>query len=447
MLARSGTASLAMAILNTIHLDSVRKPMPLFTPIVISVHARSMVLALLALCGPVAAQDMRAYQHGIDILPLPTGGYVSIWASEPAERLRLGPVGGEDWQHNVYAGFLSFSTDSASKPLSGRKSMQMAPYKVHFSPQLLLAAPNATAQEPASSAITADGHIMVTMEDAYQAEHTLMQSYAIFDTRLQPVAPYQQMVFDGGHSGHVAAVGNRFVVFYSEGWITGGGVDNLGTGDDVWLSTFSSTGKPLTRKAVVVGDDTRDWWPVLAGSPDVALLIWQRFIAGTSRARLMYALYHPLTNMMVTSPKALRDDLQYYTYDVQYLAAARQFLITGTTRQQTGFAYLMDERGKVTASNTSLPPFVREAQPAISSERHGGNNGSIRERVVYPVSPSGLMVLSIAPNDVRLAQMIEHDYLWGYAGTDGVFVDNHYLYFQTLSPNGLQQLQVTITDE
>ncbi|MGF1761403.1 hypothetical protein L4D76_26510 [Photobacterium sagamiensis] len=363
--------------------------------------------------------DMRAFQHGLDILSLPNGKYVSIWSSAGIENLRMPNKNGE-WSHDVFASSFSRYTSS-------------------FSPRLLISAPDHSAQEPASTAITNDGHIMVTMEDAYQARNTLMQSYAVFDSKLNPVAPYQQVAFDGGHSGHVTAVDNRFVIFFSEGWVEGGGVDNLGSGDDVLLKTFDANGKELDQLAVSTGEEHRDWWPILAGSQRVALLVWQRFVNDETHALLMCSVYNPETNQLINQPVLLRDDLQYYTYDVQYLPAVNRFLITGTTEQQNGFAYLIDEQGKVVNQKDTLPPFVREAQPAIRSKKNVGNQKSGTEKVVYPIFPSGLMVLDITENSVDLGSVIEDTYQWSYIGTDGVFFDDHNVYFQTLSQRGIQE--------
>jgi hypothetical protein len=189
------------------------------------------------------AQDSRSFQHGIDLVPLPNGHYKLIWSSSGNP-----PTGANDngnWPHDVY-----FSDIDPAQP--------------KIVPTTLISKPEA--QEPASSAITDDGYIMVTMEDGWNAENGLAQRYGVYDTDLNPVKGYPQVVFDGGHSGHVAVVGNKFVVFYSEGWVDGGGVDDLGSGDDVYVSAYHSNGKTLNSSNVAVGNATRDWWPLVAGS-------------------------------------------------------------------------------------------------------------------------------------------------------------------------------------
>jgi hypothetical protein len=369
--------------------------------------------------GHAEDRDLRAFQHGLDILPLPNGHYVSIWSSVVSEKLQLSN-NDEEWSHDVY--MASFSNTS-----------------MRLSPELLISAPDHTAQEPASSAISRDGHIMVTMEDAYQAKHVLMQSYAVFDTQFNSIVPYQQMAFDGGHSGHVAAVDNHFVIFFSEGWIEGGGVDELGSGDDVLLKTYNSIGEELGQLSVSVGDNHRDWWPILAGSRRVALLLWQRFIDGKTNAQLMYSIYDPIKNTLLKQPIALRGDVQYYTYDVQFLPTVNRFLITGTTENNTGFAYLIDEQGSVVNTLNTLPPFVREAQPAITGYQNGVGQDTEVERVVYPTAPSGLLVLDVKKNSIKLNQRLYDPYLWQYIGTDGVFLDEQTVYFHTLSQYGLKE--------
>ena len=69
------------------------------------------------------------------------------------------------------------------------------------------------------------------------------QHAGLWDADLNPLVGYPMTVRTGGHSGHVAALGSRFLVAYSEGWIDGGGVDNLGTGDDVWARVINDDGQ------------------------------------------------------------------------------------------------------------------------------------------------------------------------------------------------------------
>lgn len=386
-----------------------------------SVKLLLIITLFFSFVGHAEDRDLRAFQHGLDTLPLPNGQYVSIWSSVVSEKLQL-TNNDEEWSHNVY--MASFSNASTQ-----------------LSPELLISAPDHTAQEPASSAISRDGHIMVTMEDAYQAKHELMQSYAVFDTQFKSIAPYQQVAFDGGHSGHVAAVDNHFVIFFSEGWVDGGGVDDLGSGDDVLLKTYNSIGKELGQLSVSVDKQHRDWWPLLAGSQHVALLVWQRFIDDKTNAQLMYSIYDPIKNTLIKQPIALRGDVQYYTYDVQFLPTVNRFLITGTTENNTGFAYLIDEQGLVVNTLNTLPPFVREAQPAIIGYQNEVEPHKVVERVVYPIAPSGLVVLDVNKTSINIKQRLYDPYLWQYIGTDGVFLDEQTVYFHTLSQYGLKEMR------
>ena len=163
--------------------------------------------------------DVRAFQHGIDFLQLPTGRWAVIWASSGG--VPRGEDDSGEWVHDMFYSWVD-------------------PAWPKVKPRLLIRAP--AAQEPASAEAMPNGQIMVTMEDAWNAENNLAQSFAIFDRNLHPVLPYQNMIFEGGHSGHVAATNNGFVVFYSEGWVEGGGVENLGG-----LPAFVREAQPVIR--------------------------------------------------------------------------------------------------------------------------------------------------------------------------------------------------------
>ncbi|MFK5947473.1 MAG: hypothetical protein QM500_01730 [Methylococcales bacterium] len=365
--------------------------------------------------SPDHSQDSRSFQHGIDILKLSNDRYVLIWASSG------NPPSGEDsegeWTHDVYYSFIN-------------------PLFPQIKPVRIIAAPGA--QEPASSAISKDAHIMVTMEDAYQAENGLAQTYAIFDSSMKPVKKYQNMVFDGGHSGHVAAVNNHFVVFYSEGWIDGGGVDKLGSGNDILLSLYDSKGHFLVQKNVSVGDHTRDWWPLIAGSDSHALLLWQRFVDNTDSAKLMYRVFNPVTQGWVNGTTELANGLKYYHYTVQYISSLDLFFVCGTYKNNTGFVFLISNDGTVIAQNTLLPPLVREAKPAISLLENG------KVKIVYPSSPDRLAMLSISHSGIQLNKTMAVDFHWSYSGTTGIFLNNRTVYFASLSADGIKQLMVNI---
>ncbi len=359
--------------------------------------------------------DPRAYQHGVDFLRRSDGNYILIWASSG-----LPPVGADadgEWSHDVY-----YSMIDSARPF--------------IDPAKIISAPGA--QEPASSAMSSDGHVMITMEDAYQAQNNIAQTYAVYDENMNPIKEYQNMVLDGGHSGHVAAVGDKFVVFYSDEWVDGGGVDNLGSGDDVWLKVFDSNGYLLNEKGVAVGDATRDWWPMIAGSEHHALLLWQRFVENESYATLVFNVFDPATNRWVKGTTEIVPSLEYYTYDVQYISSLDLFLIGGSDDDGDGFAFLISTDGDTIAQNTSLPPMVREAQPAVWQAGHD------RARVVYAVNPGGLMVLTISSAEIVLEDRLSTDDEWSTSGTDGIFLSENIAYFVSLSPEGITELTVDL---
>jgi len=351
--------------------------------------------------------DLRSYQHGIDFVPLPDGRYCLIWSSAGNPPIRIGRRGG--WTHDIYY--------SAFDPAAPR-----------IDPIALISYPQA--QEPSSAAISGDGHIMVTMEDGWNTEESIAQRYGVYDTSLSPVLAYPQMVLDGGHSGHVAAVGNRFVVFYSEGWVDGGGVDNLGSGDNVHAAVYSSTGAPEATVNVAVGPATRDWWPILAGCETRACLVWQRFVDGETYADLMAAMLDPATGALAAEPVVLQSGVKYYVYSVAYIPSVGRFLILGALHAGGGFGYLLDENGAVAADNASLPPIVRESQSAVRDA-----DGSAL--VAHITAPTGLMVLSVTPTDITLKRTVEDDYPWQYCGTDGIFLDPNTVFIASLSSAGL----------
>ncbi len=356
--------------------------------------------------------DVRSYQHGVDFLKRSEGRYWLVWASSGV------PPQGEDeqgeWIHDVYAASIN-----ANNP-------EIKPFKLIS---------EVRAQEPSSAAVAADGKIMITMEDAFEADDVYAQTYAIYDASLNPVKPYRHIVANGGHSGHVTAAGGYFVVAYSEGWVDGGGVDDLGSGDDVLLATYTSRGDLLHVNDVAVGERTRDWWPLLAGSPKYVLVLWQQFVDDETHARLLYRRYDPETNSWRGDAAVLLEAVQYYTYDVQYLEALDSFLIYGTDAQGVGFARLLTQEGTMAAYHSALPPLVREAQPAIRVRSDD------EVTAVYPSAPTGLTVLSVGSSSIELERTVAQSYRWFYSGTDGIFTDDNSVYFVSLSPDGIKEVR------
>jgi hypothetical protein len=195
--------------------------------------------------------DPRRFMHGVGVAD--AGGrrrwvFFSSSGIAPRGALRSG-----NWPHDVYVG----------EWLPGKPRM----LRVHT----FISRPEA--QEPVSIAQNPRGDIFVTFEDGWNTPQVVSQRYGIYRRDLKPVKPYPNDVESGGHSGHVAAVGERFVVFYSTDWIDGGGVDNLGTGNGVYVKTYDAEGRVLNH--VPVAPHRREWWPLVAGSPRRALLVWR----------------------------------------------------------------------------------------------------------------------------------------------------------------------------
>jgi len=360
------------------------------------------------------AMDLRSYQHGIDFLPLPDGKYALIWSSSGNP-----PTGADkngSWTHDIY-----YSLIDPANPV--------------ITPTMIISAPEA--QEPSSAAISPDGHIFITNEDGYNTQNVIAQRYGVYDTNLAPILPYPQMVEDGAHSGHVAAVGNRFVIFYSNGWVDDGGVDNLGSGDNVLAKIYASDGKYQQAVEVCVSQATRDWWPVVAGSSTHAALVWQRFVNDQTYADLVFSLLDPATGALLKDQVVLEQQVKYYTYNVTYIPAVDRFLALGTYEAGGGFAYLLDNDGNVVASNKTLPAIVRESHSIVLNQ-----SGSAL--VAQVTAPTGLMALAVTPTDVLLKTTIAGDYEWRYTGIDGIFVNASQIYLVSLSENGLVDMTFSI---
>jgi len=368
------------------------------------------LLAVLAAASTASAQeDHRAWQHGISFLKLPGGAYEVIWSS--AGNPPIEPDG--NWTHDVYHARVDPSNPSLD-PSS-------APAIISES----------EAQEPASAAISQDGRIMITMEDGWNTANEVCQRFGVYDANLEPVLAYPQMASDGGHSGHVAAVGNRFVVHYSDGWVDGGGVDDLGTGDDVLAAIYGSSGEHQATVNVAVGDATRDWWPIVAGAASRACLVWQRYVEGELYSDLMVAVLDPGAGALVVSPKKLETNVEYYHYSVKYITAIDRFLIRGTFRTGGGgFGYLVAPDGAVTATNTTLESIVRESESIVRDDNDSA-------AVAQPMLPTGLSLLRVTPTSIEAKASIADGYPWDYIGTDGAFVDTNRVFVASLATSGM----------
>ncbi|MCW7540206.1 hypothetical protein OOT46_20440 [Aquabacterium sp. A7-Y] len=349
--------------------------------------------------------DRRAFNHGIEAVQGADGRWRIFFSSSG-----LPPTGPDDsgaWQHDVYV--------SSWGPEDARIS----------APHVLIRKPEA--QEPVSAARTDNGHVMLSFEDGWNSDSEVSQRYAIYDEELQPVAPYPQDVEPGGHSGHVAATADKFVVFYSDGWINGGGVDDLGTGNGVYAKVYDTHGRLLHD--INVAHAQREWWPMVAASPRRALLVWQRYVPGELHARLRVAVLDPETGEL-SGWRTLENRLQYYTYKAQYIPALRRFLVVGTTVDGHGFAHLLDEQGRPRASLPCMPATVREAGIAV------------RDRVAYtPAADQRLMHLALGPSSIALVGVQPSPLAWSYTGSLGLVRDPWHLHWVSLTPSGVEEAE------
>lgn len=358
--------------------------------------------------GSKGANDLRAYMHGIDAVKGKNGDTLVFFSSSGLPP--TGPDEQRNWTHDIYVSHWN----------GGRLK----------EPEIFIQNPEA--QEPVSVAETPDGHIMLTMEDGWNAPETVSQRYGVYDSRLNGIAPYPMDVEPGGHSGHVAAVGNKFVVFYSDDWVDGGGVDNLGTGKGVYAKIYNSDGR-LEREADVA-PQVREWWPMVAGSPSHALLLWQQYIPGKQSANLKMAVLDPESGE-VSATKTLVGGLKYYTYKVAYIPSVERFLITGSTLKGKGFAYLVDDEGSVTAKLSCMPATVREAGIAVSGDM-----------AYTPSQDNRLLHLKLEPSSITLAAVQPSSISWSYTGNLGLMRDASRAHWVSLTREGLEETDFDLNE-
>ena len=356
-------------------------------------------------------KDFRAYMHGIEAVKGADGRYLVFFSSSNIPPTDADHEQG-NWTHDVYVS----NWGSADSLIS--------------LPRIFIQKPEA--QEPASAAQTTDGHIMVSFEDGWNTPNEVSQRYGVYDSALQPIAPYPLDVANGGHSGHVTAVGNNFVVFYSEGWIHGGGVDNLGTGDGVYAKVYDSRGQAL--RTIEIAPDVREWWPMIAGSPSLALLVWQQFVPGKLYANLKIAILNPQTGA-VTGQKVLQSNIQYYTYKTEYVPAIDRFIVTGTTVAGKGFAYLIGNSGQITAKLPCMPSTVREAGITV--------NGA---KVYTPSQDNRLLHLALTPSSISLTAVQLSPVNWSYIGNVGLMRNSSQIHWVSLSKTGIQEADFNVSD-
>ncbi|WP_151898772.1 hypothetical protein [Oceanisphaera profunda] len=351
------------------------------------------------------ADDVRAYMHGINLAKRADGHYDLIWSAASDEVTKEG-----NWNHDIYTSTLNAQTPAIQAI------------------RTLISAPEA--QEPVSVSQTKNGMRMYTFEDGNQAKNQVAQRFAIFDEQGHPVKQYPQTVKDGGHSGHTASTNEQHVIFWSDDWIEGGGVDNLGSGKEVWVTAYTASGNKLHTKKITTLNNQRDWWPMIAASADRTMLVWQRFVEGETYAELMGAIYDPKTNKLIKQPIILNKNIQYYTYEVSYIESIKSFVVSATTHLNKGVLYVINENAMVTAKKQGLKAFVREAHPAIKL-------GDKKSELMYPTAPTGFALFEVNANSISMQALIEDSYEWQYSGTVGFYTLKNDVYFASLSKEGV----------
>lgn len=378
---------------------------------VVTVH-QAPAGAVVAVPAP-GLGDERRFMHGIGWA---SAGDDKSWVFFSSSGLP--PRGANrdgSWPHDVYVGAWS----PTQKHLSG----------VH----IFISRPEA--QEPVSIAQNTHGNIFVTFEDGWNTPNEVSQRYGVYRSNLSPIKPYPNDVLSGGHSGHVAAVGDRFVVFYSEGWVDGGGVDNLGTGKGVYVKVYDSAGKLLRHENVAA--HVREWWPMIAGSSTKALLVWQKYIPGELVAQLEFAVYDPESGKL-ERPEGGVDvaRVQYYTYAAAWVPAVSRFVIEATLENGRTSILEIDEAGHVTAKLECLPASVRESSIAVN------------DNVAYvPTRDGRLMALALTGDSIDLRGFLRAPFAWGNTGAIGIPYGPGALHFVSLSPVGLREANFNVRNE
>jgi len=356
-------------------------------------------------------EDHRAWQHGIDLIRV-GDKLLLVWGS-PGNPPH--PNVGGDWQHDVYYAWLNTLTIQNDST---------------FEPRILVSQPEA--QEPPSVAINSSGTILMTSEDGNGG---INQHAGLWDSSLRVLRKYPFTIRHGGHSGHVAAMGDQFLVAYDEGWVDGGGWRGLGTGETVYARIVDNYGKRKREiKLTPERDlDPRDGWPLVAGSDRNWLVVWQRYPELTLQSALVNASGNVAKRRQIIGGLPVR-----YAYDVEYAPQLALYVVAGSSGEG-GFVALINLTGDIVSIQRELPPMMSESRIVL------GWDGS-QLIGVYPVRPTGVAVVHLSADRVELAKVINHPYTWDYSGTTGMFVAPERVLFATLSTTGLHLISINLRD-
>jgi hypothetical protein len=359
----------------------------------------ALPLRLRAAAKDDANEDHRAWQHGVDLLRV-GGKLLAIWGSAgnpPRPNL------GGDWPHDIYSAWI--------EPGSGYLAIN---------PQVLVARPEA--QEPPSAAINSGGVILITAEDG---EDGINQRAGLWDAALRPLRPYPYTIRKGGHSGHAAALGERFLIVYGEGWQDGGGFMDRGTGRDIHARIVAGDGKPGAE--IHLANGHRDGWPQVAAGEKNWLAVWQRY-----DGLALYAATISPTGQAGAARRVAQGLPQRYAYDVAWAAALQRYVVAGNSAG-AGFVALLDSDGQVHHLQGGLPPLVSEARILIGGSAAGPGTAVT---AVYPVSPRGVAVLRLEVGAAQLVRVVDYPHQWDYMGSTGLFIEPARVLFVTLSLEG-----------
>jgi hypothetical protein len=373
--------------------------------------AFALGLAALGAAAAEREEDHRAWQHGIDLIRA-AGRLLVVWGSPGNPPL---PNVGGNWQHDVYYAWL----DAPALRLRNNAPVE---------PQILVSRPEA--QEPPSVAINARGTILVTTEDGNGG---INQNAGLWDASLRVLRNYPFTIKRGGHSGHAAAMGDRFLVAYGEGWVNGGGWRGLGTGKNVLARLVGNDGKLGREIRLTAARDShpRDGWPLVAGSNHNWLVVWQKYPELTLEAALIDAAG------TVAARRRIADGMQMrYAYDVEFAPQLGLYVVAGSATDG-GFISLLSVGGRILATLHGLPPMAGESRIVL------GRDGA-QQVGVYPMQPHGVAVVRLTAHAIELVKVVDHPYAWDYAGTTGIFLAPDRVLFATLSTTGLHLIPVDL---
>lgn len=353
---------------------------------------------LLAMAMPArAAQDPRAQAHGISLVRVSQDQYRLIWSDSYGQA----QVGGA-WQHDIY-----WQAVDAQRP-------RLMPKR------LLYARPEA--QEPASAAVAGDGTVLVTFEDGFDAdEATLAQRCLLRDRAMGEHKADAATVGLGGHSGHAAATREKLIIFWNEGWVEGGGADNLGTGETVLVTAMDTDGGNASTRRVSPLQGARDWWPLAAASAGTALLVWQRLAPEGDKVILCWASYDPQQDVLGPTRQAQDLALEYYAFWPLWLPTIQRFAILAGDQKGTSTLLLLDEKGNLAFTLAGLPPCVREAAPACQDLPEAA-------LLACPNAQGGLFWLSVGPQQAQLLG-VQPDQDWPSRGACGLINQTQAAFF------------------